>query len=110
MANAEIHWDELEANLQWALAMASDLGATYLKASQQVRRKMNQAVFEEILIEVDGSVIYARMAQPFSAFHDEEFKAWLATVGSNAPSPNDDGSSNDILVGAGGLEPSASAM
>ncbi|HVC24444.1 MAG TPA: hypothetical protein VND23_01690 [Acidimicrobiales bacterium] len=38
-------------------------------ASSKVRGQMNRAIFEEILVEVDGSVIYARMTQPFAAFH-----------------------------------------
>ena len=82
MANSEIHWEELERNLHRALALASNLGSTYAKASKKVRRQMNQAIFEEILIEVDGSVVYARMAQPFAAFHDEEFRTWVASYGS----------------------------
>ncbi len=44
---------------------------------------MSQAIFEEILVDVDGSVVYARMAQPFAAFHDEEFRTWLAESATN---------------------------
>jgi hypothetical protein len=54
MANSEVHWEELERNLHRALALASNLGPTYTRANQMVRRQMNQAIFEEILVEVDG--------------------------------------------------------
>ena len=60
---------------------------------------MNQVIFKEILIEVDGSVVYARMAQPFAAFHDEEFRSWVAAT---VPSPGpfqDRGSNINDLVG-----------
>jgi hypothetical protein len=91
-------------------ALASNLCSTYAKASPKVRRQMNQAIFEEILIEVDGSVIYARMAQPFAAFHDEEFRRWLADGATN-PGPQEVRGSNEaLLVEVKGLEPSASTL
>ena len=71
---------------------------------------MNQAIFEEILIEVDGSVVYARMAQPFAAFHDEEFRTWVASYGSNPGPFQDRGSNIHQLVEVKGLEPSASTL
>ena len=105
MANSEIHWEELQKNLRRALVLASNLGTTYLKASPRVRRQMNQAIFEEILVEVDGSVVYARMMQPFAAFHDEEFRAWLDDNAMN-PGPLDvRGSNFDTLVEVRGFEP-----
>jgi hypothetical protein len=85
--------------------LASNLGSTYAKASPKVRRQMNQAIFEEILIEVDGSVTYARMAQPFAAFHDEEFRTWLADCAANPGPQEARGSNNDTLVEVSGLEP-----
>ena len=88
MANSEIHWEQLQRNLRRALALANNLGSAYVKAGQKVRRQMNQAIYEEILINFDGSVIYARMAQPFAAFHDEDFRNWLADCAAN----------NDVLV------------
>lgn len=49
-------------------------------------------------MEVDGSVIYARMAQPFAAFHDEEFRLWLAEGETNPGPKVVRGSNNGILV------------
>ena len=54
-------------------------------------------------MEVDGSVVYARMVQPFAAFHDEEFRAWLDDNAMN-PGPLDvRGSNFDTLVEVMGL-------
>jgi DNA invertase Pin-like site-specific DNA recombinase len=105
MANSEIHREELQRNLRRALASASNLGSAYVKAGQKVRRQMNQAIFEEILIDFDGAVIYARMAQPFAAFHDEEFRTWLADCVANPGTQELRGSNNDLLVEVSRLEP-----
>ena len=110
MANSEIHWEELERNLHRALALASNMGSTYAKASEKVRRQINQAIFEQILVEVSGSVVYARMAQPFAAFHDEEFRTWLAENASN-PGPHEVWGSNvAVLVEVAGIEPASSGF
>ncbi len=100
MANSEIHWEELQRNLRKALALATNLGSAYTRASEKVRRQLNQAIFEVILVEVDGSVIYARMAQPFAAFHDEEFRLWLAESATNPGPGAARGSNVDTLVEA----------
>jgi site-specific DNA recombinase len=97
LANSEIHWEELERNLHRSLALAADLGAAYSRAKDRVRRQMNQAIFEEILVEVNGSVVYARMAQPFAAFHDEEFRKWLAE-GEKNPEPSQTRGSNVAVL------------
>jgi hypothetical protein len=110
MANSEVHWEELERNLHRALALASRLGSTYAKVGEQVRRQMNQAIFEEILIEVGGSVVYARMAQPFAAFHDEEFRRWLEEGAKNPGPQVARGSNVDTLVEVAGIEPASSGF
>lgn len=61
-------------------------------------------------MEVDGSVIYARMAQPFAAFHDEEFRLWLAESETNPGPEMVRGSNNRVLVEAMGLEPTTSTL
>lgn len=65
---------------------------------------MNQAIFEEILVEVGGSVIYARIAPPFAAFHDEEFRTWLAESATNLEPSVARGSNEALLVEMMGLE------
>ena len=110
MTNSEIHWESLEDNLDRALSLASRVGSTYELANDQVRRQLNQAIFEQVHIEVDGSVLYARMNQPFAAFQDLEFRNWVNTTQRSSEARSDGGSNEALLVGAGGLEPSTSAV
>ena len=98
--------DNWTANLDRALAFASNLGDAYAMASPQVRRNLNQSMFEEIAIEVDGSIVHAPMQQPFAAFHDEGFRGWIMDGAKTNPGPLPDrGSNEDILVEVMGLEP-----
>ena len=111
MANAEVHWEYLEKNLDRALAFASNLGDAYAMASPQVRRNLNQSMFEEIAIEVDGSIVHAPMQQPFAAFHDEEFRGWIMDGAKTNPSPLPDRGSNEaLLVEVRGFEPLTPCM
>jgi len=102
MANSEIHEEELRRDLRKALALATNLGSGYSKASEKVRRQMNHGIFEEIVVEVDSSVIYARPAQPFAVFHDEEFRLWLVESATNPGPEMARGPNNWILVDLGG--------
>ncbi|MCX6512462.1 MAG: hypothetical protein NT160_05235 [Actinobacteria bacterium] len=62
-------------------------------------------MFDEIAIEVDGSIVPAPMLQPFAAFHDEGLRGWIIDGAKTNPSPLlDRGSSDDILVDVMGLE------
>ena len=111
MANAEVHWEYLEKNLDRALAFASNLGDAYAMASPQVRRNLNQSMFEEIAIEVDGSIVHAPMHQPFAAFHDEGFRGWIMDGAKTNPSPLPDRGSNEaLLVEVRGFEPLTPCM
>ena len=105
MTNSEIHWENLESNLEQALALASRVGAAYERASDQVRRQLNQAIFEKVLIDIDGQVAYARMKQPFAAFQDQDFRNWLESSGAKATDSVGRGLNEAILVGVEGLEP-----
>ena len=107
MANAEVHWEYVEKNLDRSLAFASNLGDAYAMASPQVRRNLNQSMFEE----VDGSIIHAPMQQPFAAFHDEGFRGWIMDGAKTNPGPLlDRGSNEDILVETMGFEPTTSGL
>ena len=79
MANAEVHWEYLEKNLDRALAFASNLGDAYAMASPQVRRNLNQSMFEEIAIEVDGSIVHAPCSSPSrpSTTRGSEAGSWM---------------------------------
>ncbi len=100
MTNSEIHWESLESNLDRALSLASRVGSTYEQADVQVRRQLNQAIFDQVLIEVDGSVAYARMKQPFAAFQDTEFRKWVQSAERKSGPRRDGGSNETLLVGA----------
>ena len=68
-------------------------------------------MFEEIAIEVDGSIVHARMHQPFAAFHDEGFRGWIMDGAKTNPGPLlDRGSNEDILVEVRGFEPLTPCM
>ncbi len=103
--------DNWTANLDRALAFASNLGDAYAMASPQVRRNLNQSMFEEIAIEVDGSIVHAPMQQPFAAFHDEGFRGWIMDGAKTNPGPLPDrGSNEDILVEVVGFEPTTPCL
>jgi len=59
LANTEIHWEVLEANLTKALELVTRLDKAYLAADHTVRRYFNQAVLEGVFIDVDGRIAYA---------------------------------------------------
>ena len=54
--------------------LASRVGSTYEEAEVPVRRQPKQAIVDQVLIEVDGSVAYARMQHSFAALRDTEFR------------------------------------
>lgn len=108
LANTEIHWEQLETNLQKALELSTRLDRAYESASATVRRRFNQAIFEVIYVDVDG--IHARLAQPFRSLLDEDFLDRLEREWDRPTPDQGEGSNFDELVGAGGLEPSTSAV
>jgi len=48
--------------------------AVWIDDAEGSVRLRNSAMFEGILVEADGSVVDARMTQPFDSFYDEEFR------------------------------------
>jgi hypothetical protein len=103
-------WETLERNLEKALLLTSRISAAYRKAEPNVRRQLNQAVFKEIQVDLGGTVMYARVAEPFSSFNDQEFRAWLSSDAPSMVTSEEPGSNMSRLVGARGLEPPTSAV
>lgn len=65
----ELKFDTIERNLKAALTFVTDLHAAYVEATPKVRRQINQAIFERILISDDGDVI-GELQPPFELlFH-----------------------------------------
>jgi hypothetical protein len=78
LANTEVHWETVEANLQAALGLATRFGEAYRRASPTVRRHFNQAVLEWVRIDVDGEITQVELAQPFKILLDEDLPSRLA--------------------------------
>jgi hypothetical protein len=106
LANTEVHWERLAANLKAALELTTRIGDAYRAASPTVRRHFNQAILEGVFIDVDGGIAYTRLAQPFKGLLDEDFLARLALEMKNpSPDSQDRGSNMGLLVEVMGLEP-----
>jgi site-specific DNA recombinase len=110
LANTEIHWEKLEANLALALALTTRMGEAYRQASPTERRYFNQAIFEGIFIDVADGVTYTRLAQPFRSLLDQGFLAELEREWENPGPLRDRGSNIHQMVEVKGLEPSASTL
>jgi site-specific DNA recombinase len=105
LANTEVHWEKLERDLERALVLTSRIADAYRNAAPNVRRQLNQAVFEQIQVDLGGTIMYARMAEPFSSFNDREFRNWLVSGAPNPEPSEAPGSNMARLVEAMGLEP-----
>jgi len=105
LANTEIHWEVLEANITKALSLITRLAEAYLAANPNIRRYFNQAILEGVFIDVDGSIAYARPAEPFKSFLDEEFLTRLTWELKNPGQTNGRISNKDTLVEVRGFEP-----
>jgi site-specific DNA recombinase len=113
LANMEVHWDAFKSNLKAALSLATRFGEAYRLAEPATRRWFNQAVFEDVYVDV-GNISKVEMAQPFKILYDQdaiekfeqEFKNPRSGRGSTSQ-PGVRGSNVGLLVGAEGLEPPA---
>jgi site-specific DNA recombinase len=110
LANTEVHWEVLEANVTKALNLVTRLDEAYQHASPNIRRYFNQAILEGIYIDVDGGIAYARLAEPFKSFLDNDFLARLTRELTNPGPGKDRGSNMSGMVEVNGLEPSASTL
>jgi site-specific DNA recombinase len=91
--------EHINAALNAALALATDIQAAYRTAPDSVRRKINQQFFEQVFVEDDG-VIKSVLAEPFDVLLDLGIRE-LAT----APVPT-----RASLVAAGAQEPDWSVL
>ncbi len=57
-------FDVVEANLDQAIALAGNWHDAYMRATDKERRQLNQAIFERIYVDEDGSVVH-EFAEPF---------------------------------------------
>ena len=111
LANTEVHWETMEANLKAALGLATRFGEAYRKAKPTVRRHFNQAVFEWVKIDVDGEVTRVELAQPFKSLLDKDLPSRLAQEMKNPGYlKRSRGSNMDLLVEVAGIEPASSSV
>lgn len=73
LATIEGDFQTAEANLERALTRAGDCAATYEAASGRLRRQLNMAFFERLLVDDEG-VVTAELAEPFAALLGEELR------------------------------------
>jgi site-specific DNA recombinase len=97
LANTEVHWETLEANLTAALGLAARFGNAYRKASNTERRWFNEAVVERIDVDVDGN-IKVQLAEPFRSVLDAGLMSRLSQEMKNRRPSEDGGSKIDTLV------------
>jgi site-specific DNA recombinase len=107
----ELKFDTVESNLKAALAFVTDLHAAYVAATDSVKRRINQAIFERFLITDDGEVV-GELRPPFDLLlqasgiaKDGVVLRREARVKQRAPAKGLPGLNKDSMVGEGGFEP-----
>ena len=66
-----LHFEEVEANLNQALALAENWAAAYRDAGPTIRRQMNQAIFKKIYVDDEGGVT-SEFSEPFELLLSSE--------------------------------------
>jgi site-specific DNA recombinase len=111
----ELKFDTVERNLKAALAFVTDLHGAYLTANHRLRRQINQAIFERILISDDGDVV-GELRPPFELLFRASGIADRGAIVSRkatlerprGPVKGPRGLSKQALVELAGLEPATS--
>lgn len=90
LAAAEQAFADIEDNLENALRLAENCQAAYQLAGPQVRRLLNQAFFDKLLVDDDGTV-RSELAEPFAVLLGEALAARAeAMLASTADGPRTD--------------------
>ena len=110
LANTEIHWETLEANLRMALTLAAHIGDAYRLAKPATRRHLNQAILERVEVDVDDQIASVQLAEPFMTILDRSLMSRLEQELNPQASPEGGGLTTIKLVEVKGLEPSASTL
>ena len=110
LAATEVHWENIETNLQAALGLALDFDGAYRRAKPSTKRRLNQRLFEELRLDV-GGVTYTRLADPFAHLLSEDLLDQLDAEMENLGTISDGrGSNKNLLVEVSGLEPPTSTL
>jgi site-specific DNA recombinase len=84
LAVSEQAFAEIETTLEQVLSLARNCQQAYLQARASLRRQFNQAFFEQLLIDEDGTV-RSRLAEPFAILLGEELAAEVDAVLTTLP-------------------------
>jgi site-specific DNA recombinase len=110
----ELEFEIVERNLKAALHFVTDLHGAYLAAEPRIRRRINQAIFERLLISDSGEII-GELRAPFELLLEATgtaLKGAVLTIGSKerprGPHRGPRGLSKEGLVELAGLEPATS--
>jgi site-specific DNA recombinase len=115
LAVLELKFDVIESNLKAALAYVGNLHRAYSAAGPRVRRQINQAIFNRILVSSDGDIV-GELRPPFDlllrASGTADQDGILRPPAKDKPraSQKARGLSKQDLVDPVGLEPTTSSM
>ena len=109
LAATEINWINVENNLKQALGLASTFTTAYDDATPQIRRRINQAVFEKVRIDVDTATV--TLTPAFSVLLAEDLLADLDEETQNSDAEvRRRSSNNNKMVEHVGVEPTTSCL
>jgi site-specific DNA recombinase len=77
-----------QTNLEACIAHLNDCHAAYLHAPPTVRRQLNQAFFDKIYVDEDGTIRFG-IAEPFALLLDPQVRSAAVTAASVTPPPTD---------------------
>ena len=98
-------YQAIDATLRDCLAFLTNCHNAYLAASRQIRRRLNQAVFERILVSVDGST-EAELNGPFRALLAPDLVTAGPTIGARRHQRRDTATATGSPVSRTGSEAS----
>ena len=109
LAATEINWQQIVKNLNQALGLATRFASAYAEATPQLRRRINQAVFEQIHVDAGSTAV--TLTPAFAHLLADDLLTELETDTTN---PGTDvryrGSNKGQMVELRGIEPLTSSM
>lgn len=79
IARSQVRYDELRDVIAQALDLAEDASALYTRADDQVRRLLNQAFFEKVLVQEDD-VVDPEYSEPYQRMIELSSETWVGQV------------------------------
>jgi hypothetical protein len=82
LANTEVDWHTVNRRVSAAVKLVSQLHDIYVGADDQIRMRINQAVWEGLDVDVDG-VVGARLTDPMAALVADDLVRALGAESEN---------------------------